>query len=378
MAKRTATTTDTAGTNTIAQHAARTDELLEVLQDDLNKKFGDGTASRLSSTSNLSRIDNWTSTRSLVVDKVLAGGRPFPCSLLPFGRQTEISGMPGVGKTSLCAHLAAEVQSKGGLVIINDTEDRIDHPYWQTLGVNTDRILHLTGHTLEEIFEKQMRTIQVCAQKYSDVNVLMLWDSLGGTSLDVIMDQAESDAKETFMDKIKKAMMVKAKLIGGGLETLNPYISHSKVAYVYTNTLYTVPNVDFGDPYETPGGIRKNFFATVRLRLKRVGQLLEEDESTKQRKTWGHRVQVQAIKNSMAPMLVGLEASVMGNIGFCNDWTVREVAEGMGLITKKKAWSSWITSTGEEISFQGWNGFQEKVVPHADYANLYAQVTERL
>lgn len=362
-------------------HTAMTDKMLESMQSELNEAFGAGVAQRLSSAATLSQIEHFTSTRSIVVDKVIAGGRPMPCSLLPFGRQTEISGMPGVGKTSLCAMIAAEVQSKGGTVVVTDTEERIDHPYWRSLGVDTDAILNLTARTIEEVFERQCKFIQLSMEKWPNQRVLMLWDSLGGTSTDAIMDIIEGtsdDKKHTFMEKAKKAMMVKAKTIGSGMEAINPLIAKSKVAYVYTNTLYTKPDVDYGDPMETPGGNNKNFKATLRMRLKRVGQLVEEDADTKQRKIFGHKVEVLALKNSMAPMLIGLEGAVIGGKGFCNEWTVRQVSEALKIIAKSGSWSTWKTPKGEEIKFQGWGGFLEKIVPHPEYQSLCDLVMERL
>jgi len=359
------------------KHQALTDNLLDSLQSDLNKEFGEGTAQRLSSASTLSMIHHWTSTRSLVVDKVLAGGRPMPCSLVPFGRQIEISGLPGTGKTSLCAQIAAEVQANGGTIVVTDTEDRIDHPYWQQLGVDTSRIINLTARTLEQVFERQLKIIQLLREKSPNTPVLMLWDSLGGTSTDSIMDEIE-DGSEGPMEVAKKAMMMKARVISWGMEMINPYISQSKVAYVYTNTLYSKPNVKWGDPFETPGGNKKNFMATVRLRLENCGQIAEENPVTGNKRVLGHKVEVSALKNSMAPMKISAVGAVIGGKGFSNEWTVRDVAEALKLITKAGAWSTWRTSSGEDVKFQGFNGFMDKVVTHPEYPLLVAQVSDAL
>jgi recombination protein RecA len=354
-----------------------TDNLLDSIQADLNKEFGGGTAKRLSSADTLSRIDHWTSSRSIVVDKVLAGGRAMPCSLVPFGRQMEVSGLPGTGKTTLCAQIAAEVQSKGGSIVVTDTEERIDHPYWSQLGVDTSRIINLAARTLEEVFERQLSLIKMLMAKAPDTPVLMLWDSLGGTSTQSIMDMID-EGSESPMEVAKKAMMMKARVISWGMEMINPYISKSKVAYVYTNTLYSKPNVKWGDPFETPGGNKKNFMATVRLRLERVGQIAEKDDVTGNTRIYGNKVEVTALKNSMAPMQISANGAVMGGKGFSNEWTVREVGEALKLISKAGAWSTWKTPLGDDVKFQGFNGFLEKVVPHAEYSDLVAAVTEAL
>lgn len=354
-----------------------TDEILNDLQNSLVKEFGENAAMRLSSQDTLSRVDFWVSSRSIVVDKVLAGGRAFPCSLVPFGRQMEISGPPGAGKTSLCAHIAAEVQSKGGIVIVTDTEERIDHPYWKSLGVDTSRIINLTAETLESVFDKQVVAIQHIKKRAPEVPVLMLWDSVGGTSMNAIVDFEDNKEGLSPMEIAKKQMMSKARIISAGMELINTHISKTRVAYIYTNHLYTKPNVTFGDPQETPGGNKLKYFATVRLRLTPIGEIKEEDALTGGKKIIGHKVLVKALKNSMAPIKVEMEGAVLGGLGFCNAWTVRETAETLKLITKKGAWS-YCKIDNDEISFQGWNGFLEKVVTHPKYAELEMKVIEAL
>lgn len=374
MSKRSPASTGSTG--------SKIDDMLAGMTDVMNESFGADTADTLSSASTLSMIDQWTSTRSMVVDKVIAGGRPMPCSLIPFGRQTEISGLPGTGKTTLLAHLAAEVQSHGGIVVATDTEERIDHPYWRALGVNTDKILNLKARTLEDVFERQYIFITNAIQKWPGVPILMLWDSLGGTSTDSIMDDQKADGstkKDSIMERAKKAMMVKAKLISAGMEIVNPVIAQSRVAYVYTNTLYMKPDA-YGDPYETPGGVKKNFFATLRLRLTVSGQITEEDEATDKVSTIGQWVTVKAIKNSMAPMRIELPAAVIGGVGYSDEYTVWKLGTAMKVMVRPKgtAWTTWKTPKGEEVKFQGYNGFVDKVKTHPEYADLCQIVRDRL
>lgn len=373
MAKRSPVNTNTSG--------SKIDDMLAGMTETMNDSFGADTADTLSSATTLSNIDHWTSTRSMVVDKVIAGGRPMPCSILPFGRQTEISGLPGTGKTTLCAHIAAEVQSHGGIVVVTDTEERIDHPYWDALGVNTKKILNLKARTLEDVFERQYIFITNAIEKWPGVPILMLWDSLGGTSTDSIMDDTDAKGatkKDSIMERAKKAMMVKAKLISAGMEIINPVVARSRVAYVYTNTLYQKP-VDYGDPWETPGGNKKNFFATLRLRLTVTGQITEEDETTDKKSVIGQWITVRAIKNSMAPMKIELPAAVMGGIGYSDDYTVWKLGTAMKVMVRPKgSWTTWTTPKGEEVKFQGYAGFVEKVKTHPEYADLCQLVRDKL
>jgi recombination protein RecA len=367
---------------TMAAHASKVDDMLASVQEDLNETFGDNTVASLSSAETFSHVDSSISTRSIIVDKVIAGGRPMPCSLLPHGRQTEISGLPGTGKTTLCAHLAAETQERGGVVVVTDTEERIDHEYWRKLGVNTDKIVNLKARTLEEVFERQYKFIELTKHKFKGIPILMLWDSLGGTSTDSIIDDRDEKGtikKDSIMERAKKAMMVKAKLISAGMEIINPVIAQSKVAYVYTNTLYQKP-VQYGDPWETPGGTKKNFFATLRLRLTVEDVIKTVNDATGTVTEIGHWLSVRAIKNSTAPMKLTMRAAVIGNKGYSNDYIVWEVATANKLWVKppKQAWVTWTSPKGDEVKFQGLDGFFEKIVPHPEYPDLYAQVVESL
>lgn len=357
---------------------AEIDARLKEMMDDMNATFGEDQAAPLSSAATLSKIDEWVSTGSYVVDKVLLGGRSVG-SLVPYGRQTEVSGLPGTGKTTLCAHLAAQTQAMGGIVVVTDTEERIDHPYWQGLGVDTDRIINLKARTLEDVFDRQYEFIKASMEKWSDIPILMLWDSIGGTSTDSILDPdpKSQGAKLTPMERGKKAMMVKAKLISAGMEIINPLVAKSKVAYVYTNTLYQRPDVDYGDPWETPGGNKKNFFATVRLRLKVIKQLQEVDADTDTKDVVAQVVEVSALKNSMAPRKRTIPAVVRGGVGFSNDDTIKMFAESMKIITGT-TWMTWKTPKGEEVKYQGWNGFKLKIVPHPEYPSLVEQVLGHL
>lgn len=361
-----------------AQQDKITDKLLDSAQDYFKKKHSDRVVQRLSAADTLSRVETWVSSGSLVVDSVLVGGRDKrkPQSLIPFGRQTEISGLNGTGKTSLCAQIAAQVQAMGGLVAVTDTEERIDHHYWKQLGVDTDRILNLTARSLEDVFNIQIEYLQWAMKEAKNQPIMMLWDSLGGTTTDSLMDELESggDIQET----ARKIMMTKAKIISNNMEIINPLVAQTKVAYIYTNTLYLDPMVKYGDPWKTPGGNRKDFFATVRLRLKKVGQISDKDESLGKKTIHGHDVVVESVKNSMAPKTFALKGAVLGNRGFCDGYTVKDIAETMGFVVTKGSWTTW---TGEnfEAKFQGWEGFLEAIEQYPEeYQKLRALVAAAL
>ncbi len=356
------------------------DGVLQGLHDSLVDEFGIDGAMRLDDESSLCNIETSCSTGSIVIDAVIAGGRAQPCPIIPFGRQTEISGPPGVGKSSLCAQIAAQTQKIGGIVVVTDTEERVDVDYWTALGVDCSKIINLRAQTLEDVFTKQARCIALITEQAPDVPMLMLWDSLGAT----FSESLETPKKgETFMQSAEKNMGRDAKVIGNGLKVINKMVAKSKVAYVYTNHIYHKMGIAYGSDTETPGGEKAKFFATLRLRLSK-GQAIKEEDEMGNTVEIGRKVYVKAEKNSMSPKLMKKEAILIGGLGFSNVHSVFEAAKTAKLIETKGAWSTWEPSdpaTGEvaeAVKFSGFQGFLDKVTTHPSYQMLVDAVVAAL
>jgi recombination protein RecA len=339
------------------------DKVADQIQKAFEKEYGDGALGRLSDEDSLSKIGTWVSSGSDVVDFVLAGGRQQPCPLVPFGRQIEISGLPGSGKSTFCAMVAAQTQKIGGVVVIVDTEDRVDHPYWEDLGVDTSRVLSIKETKIEDIFRKQLKLIELVKKTSPDTPILMLWDSIGGSS--VLKDDADPMSDESYGKE--------AKVMSRGLKQINHQIAKSNVCYMYTNHLYMKMGISYGDQWETSGGQKLKFFATVRLRLQHMGQITEQDEFGN-KVVIGNKVLVKALKNSMSPKLIEMEGAIIGGNGFDNNWTIKELAEMSKVISKAGAWSTCKMPSGEDVKYQGWRGFVEKVVSHPEYPELRKNV----
>jgi RecA/RadA recombinase len=318
----------------------------------------------------------------MVVDSVLRGGRPPGSSLVPFGRQMEVSGPENSGKTTLCAQIAAETQSKGGVVVAVDTEERIDVPYWTLLGVNVSRILRIAADSVNDVFNKQYTALKLLRDKFPDRLVLMIWDSLGGTRpIDVIDMNARGQDKKilTPMEQAEKYGMRQAREISIGMELINGVVSGTRACYLYTNHEYTKIGVTYGDTRETRGGMKPKYFATVRLRLTPVGQVKEDDNiGVGSGSSIGQKVQVRALKNSMAGILHTREAVVMAGKGFVNEYTVFEWGQKLGLIAKNGSWYMWKPSNGKERKFQGFNGFMEEVGKTPEYEELFVAVSNAM
>ena len=352
---------------------------IDALQKDLNDMFGADTVQRLDHTSILSKIQHWVPTGSVIIDSVLRGTRPEGASLVPFGRQMEVSGLENTGKTTLCAQIAAQVQAMDGLVIVTDTEERIDHAYWTMLGVDCTRIMHISCKSVKDVFNKQYGILNKLKndKKWKDKKVLMIWDSVGGTAPE---DQVNPDSKkETPMDQIASAYGRAAAELSSGIKLINSIVSQTKACYLYTNHLYhKMDTMGYGDKMETYGGQKLKYYATVRLRLKRIGAIKEPDPVSTKDMIIGSRILVSAQKNSMAPVLLEREAALIGGKGFCDAYTIFEQGVKLGVLTRKGSWSKWITPAGDEVSFQGFNGFSEKVMPHKEYPVLVSAVNNLL
>jgi recombination protein RecA len=343
----------------------------EALQGKLSKLYGESEARPLSSADVLSNVAFSTSSGSIVVDKVLSAGNPRPCTMWPFGRMVEVSGLNGTGKTTLCAQVAAQTQKAGGIVVVVDTEERIAEDWWQTLGVDTSRVINLHANSIEDVFNKQYEAIKMLHEHDPSQPMFLLWDSVGGTSTDLILE-----GKGTLMERANKVYGKEAKIIGTGLKALNGLVAKTKVAYTWTNHVYTKMGVSFGSKWETYGGEKLKFFATVRLQLGLMKTIWEEDAFGKKQKV-GQVVEIKALKNSLGPMQMAKEAYLMGGEGFSNDRTIFEVGKQAGLIQMAGSWGTAHLG-GDEVKFQGWKGFREKIIPHPKYPELYAMVLEFL
>lgn len=339
---------------------SKLNKIIDNIQSKFAKEFGDKSIGRLSDDDNLSKISEWISTGSDVVDHVLLGGRKAPNSLIPLGRQVSIEGLEGSSKTTLCAQICSNLQRQGGIFVMIDSEDRVDQPYWESLGCDLSKIISIRENKIEDIFRKQIKMIEFLNKEAPDTPVAFCWDSIGSSS--VIKDEKEDVMSDASYGK-------EAKILARGLKIINHEIAKSKIAYIYTNHLYMKMGVSMGDPWETSGGQKLKYFATVRLRLKKVGQIAEEDEHGN-KVVIGNRVEVKAVKNSMSPLLLSCEAAVIGGEGYSNEWTVKERAENLKILTKSGAWSKIKLPSGTEVAFQGWNGFKEKVVTHPEYPAL--------
>jgi len=328
----------------------------------MEKKFGKESAFIPNSGTILCKVEHSVSTRNFLIDSAIAGGLPMPRPLVPFGRMTEISGLNSTGKTTLLGMIVAETQATGGIAAVSDTEQALDLAYWEQLGVDLERLIIVPAATIEEVFEKDEALIEVIRDAGDERLICLGWDSLGGTPTKA---QEAAAADDKFYAEA-------AKVVGQNLQRVVNKISKQRIAFVITNHLYRKMDVKYGDPWETYGGEKMKFFATLRIRLQSIGAISEGTDEEKT--TIGHKIKVKILKNKMAPILRTVEVPCIGGFGFSLDYSVFEQGQKQGIIAGT-TWKTWKTGK-TEIKFQGWRGFREKVMTHPEYPELVSEVVK--
>jgi recombination protein RecA len=284
-------------------------------------------------------VDGWISTGAAMLD-VAISNRPY--GGLPVGRITEVTGLEQSGKSLVSAHLLAETQRQGGVAVLIDTETAVSREFLEAIGVDVAKLLYVSADSVEQIFEFTETIIEKVRTTQKDKLVTIVVDSVA----------AASTKNELAADYGKDGYATdKAIIISKAMRKITNLIGRQKITLVFTNQLRQKMNAMFGDPWTTSGGKALAFHASVRLRLKNMGQIKQKVNG--QDKTIGMKVRCQVIKNRMGPPLRAADFEIYFDRGIDNYGSWIGVMKENKLVKQGGAWYTYVdTETGEEIKFQ--------------------------
>lgn len=241
------------------------------------------------------------------------------CGGYPRGRVIEVYGPEGSGKTTLTLHAIAECQKAGGIAAFVDAEHALDVRYASTLGVAADRLLVSqpdSGEQALEIVETLVRSGAV--------------DLIVVDSVAALVPRAEIEGEMG-----DQHVGLQARLMSQALRKLTAIANRTQTCIMFINQLRMKIGVTFGSPETTTGGNALKFYASMRLDVRRIGQLKIGDEVR------GHRARVKVVKNKLAPPFRTAEFDVRFGVGFDAISDLLDLSVERGFVTKNGAYYSF-------------------------------------
>lgn len=281
----------------------------------IEKQYGKGSIMKLGESTH-TQVET-IPTGALSLDLALGGG-------VPRGRVIEIYGPESSGKTTLTLHVIAECQKRGGTAAFIDAEHALDPAYAQRIGVNTQDLLLSqpdNGEQALEITETLVRS--------NAVDIIVV------DSVAALVPRAEIEG-----DMGDSLPGLQARLMSQALRKLTSVISRSKATVIFINQIRMKIGVMFGNPETTTGGNALKFYASVRMDIRRIGQIKAGDSVI------GNRTRVKVVKNKIAPPFREAEFDIMYNEGISKSGDVLDLATTRNIVEKSGAWFAY---NGEKI-----------------------------
>ncbi len=292
---------------------------LQKTLDGLTKRFGDGAIMRLGEAQHM-QVES-IPTGSLSLDIALGIGG------VPRGRVIEIYGPESSGKTTLCQHIIAEAQKRGGVCAFVDMEHALDPSYAQKIGVDIDNLYISQPDTGEQALEIADALIR------SGTMDVVVVDSVAAL---VPRAEIEGEMGDTHVG-------LQARLMSQALRKLSGAIKQTDTVVIFTNQLRMKIGVMFGNPETTSGGNALKFYASVRLDIRRIQAIKSGGDVT------GNRTRVKVKKNKVAPPFTECEFDIMYNEGISITGDVLDLSVEYGLVDKRGAYFRY----GETLLGQG-------------------------
>lgn len=320
-------------------------KVLQLTLDKIDKDYGKGTIMKLGDKA----VEDIPSipTGSIGLDYAIGVGG------YPRGRIIEIYGPESSGKTTLAIHAIAEAQKMGGIAAIIDAEHAFDRTYAENLGVDVSSLLISQPDCGEQALEIADSLIRSGA-----LDIIVI-DSVAALTPRAEIEGDMGDSK----------MGLQARLMSQALRKLTASISKTNTCVIFINQLRDKIGVLFGNPETTTGGNALKFYSSVRLDVRRTGQIKDGEDVI------GGRIKVKVVKNKVAPPFKKAEFDLMFGTGISAAGELIDLAVEMDIIKKSGSWFSY----GENKIGQGRDAAINMLKNNPDvYAEVEQKVREQL
>jgi recombination protein RecA len=319
---------------------------LDLAISSIQKEFGEAAIMRMGDGH---RVDvDVIPTGNLLIDRALGVGG------FPRGRMVEVFGPESSGKTTLTLTVIAQAQKRGGVAAFIDVEHALDPQYAKKLGVNIDDLLVSQPSSGEE-------ALQICEAlvRSNAIDVIVL-DSVAALVTKQELDGEIGDS----------TVGAQARLMSAAMRKLTALISKARTVCLFTNQIREKIGVMFGNPETTPGGRALKFFSSLRIDIRRIGQIKATDGTVT-----GSRTKIKIVKNKVAPPFTEAEFDIMYNEGISSTGSLLDLALEMEIVQKR---GSWFSYNGTQLA-QGRDAAKELLKNDPTiYADIEAKVQEQL